>query len=72
VVVLDSDMPGMNGRKAFAAIRDLDPAARVLFSSGRRSADHDPPGPGVGYLDKPYTPAELADAVGRLLAGPTR
>jgi PAS domain S-box-containing protein len=69
VVVLDSDMPGLTGHKAFAAIRELDPAARVLFASGRRSPDRDPPGPGIGYLDKPYTPNELADAVARLLGG---
>jgi CheY-like chemotaxis protein len=63
-------MPGMNGYRAFAAIRELDPAARVLFSSGRRSPDRDPSGPGVAFLDKPYTPTELADAVARLLGEP--
>jgi CheY-like chemotaxis protein len=34
VVVLDVQMPGQDGRQTFAALRQLDPKARVVFLSG--------------------------------------
>ena len=37
--------------------------------AGQRAVDVGS-GPGVGYLDKPYAPTELADAVARLLGEP--
>jgi FixJ family two-component response regulator len=67
VVVLDAGMPVLSGRQAFEAIRGIDPAARVLFASGYLAADHDAADGRVGFLGKPYTPTELADAVRRML-----
>jgi CheY-like chemotaxis protein len=71
LVVLDLSMPGMSGEDCFRALRRLDPAVRVLFSSGyglddlaARLGDD----PAVGFLGKPYDLAKLSAAVARVLA----
>ena len=64
VVLLDVDMPGMNGHQALAAMR-TEPALRdipVLFLTGRTGADDVAEGLGLGamdYLRKPCHPQEL-------------
>jgi two-component system, OmpR family, response regulator len=52
VVVLDVDMPGMDGPRTLAALRELDPSVRCVFATGE--------GPG-------YTTEELA-ALGAVVA----
>jgi two-component system cell cycle sensor histidine kinase/response regulator CckA len=69
LVVLDASMPNMSGRQAFAAIRKLDPAARVLFASGHQASDVLPAAP-AGFLHKPYTLTALAAAVRTALDAP--
>jgi PAS domain S-box-containing protein len=69
LVVLDASMPNMSGRQAFAAIRKLDPAARVLFTSGHQAADVLPTA-STGFLHKPYTLQGLAAAVRTALDAP--
>ena len=71
LVVLDATMPTMNGRQAFDAIRRLDPTARVLFASGYPASQSLPeePDPHVGFLNKPYTPNQLALAIRQMLDG---
>jgi PAS domain S-box-containing protein len=66
VVLLDFDMPRMNGADTFDAIRSLRPDARVLLSTGYG----DQPwmerfeGRGLaGRLEKPYAASELVAAV---------
>jgi nitrogen-specific signal transduction histidine kinase/CheY-like chemotaxis protein len=69
-VVLDSTMPGMSGASAFAAIREIDPSARVLLVSGYTS-DRD--GEALiergmnGFLQKPFEPEVLLAAVRTLV-----
>jgi PAS domain S-box-containing protein len=71
LVVLDAGMPRLSGRQAFEAIRQIDPAVRVLFASGYHGAGlPSRSDPGTQFLNKPFTPSELAAAVGDLLAAP--
>ncbi len=71
LVVLDANMPRMSGRQAFEAIRQIDPTLKVLFASGYHGGGMLPEGaPGTRFLNKPYTPSQLADAVHNLLAAP--
>jgi PAS domain S-box-containing protein len=72
LVVLDATMPRLSGRQVFDAIRRIDPDVKVLFASGYHFGTG--PGatperaPGTRMLNKPYTPSQLAAAVGALLA----
>ncbi len=68
VVVLDVTMPRMSGHDAFQHIRALDPAARVLFSTGYSAEDITEIDGAVGLLNKPYRPADLLAAVRAALA----
>ena len=63
VVVLDVTMPRLSGAEAFRRIREIDPAARVLFSTGFTAEDLSSFPGAMGVLPKPYRPAELLDAV---------
>jgi CheY-like chemotaxis protein len=69
VVVLDACMPNMTGRQAFEAIRELRPDVPVLFASGFPTDEllPDESARGTAFLNKPFTPTELATEVGRLL-----
>ena len=69
-VVLDSTMPGMSGASTFAAIREIEPSARVLLVSGY-TWGHETEAlldrGIVGFLQKPFEPEQLMEAVGKLL-----
>ena len=69
-VVLDSTMPGMSGASVFAAIREIEPSARVLLVSGY-TRDRDAQAlldrGMVGFLQKPFEAEELVEAVRQLL-----
>ncbi len=72
LLVSDVVMPDMGGRQAAEALRAIQPGLRVLFVSGYTGDDivHD----GVlkfdfGFLQKPFTPSALADAVRGALNG---
>ena len=69
LVVLDVTMPRMSGVDAFHQIVGLDPAARVLFSTGYSSDDVAAVDGAVGLLSKPYRPPDLLAAVRAALAG---
>ncbi len=69
LVVLDYLMPVMSGRDALERIRGVDPAARVLFSSGYAEDDLCELAGVRGLLPKPYRPADLLGAVRAVLAG---
>jgi len=70
LVVLDLAMPGMGGIECFERLRDLDPGARVLVSSG-----YAPDGAtekllsdgAVGFLQKPFKASDLAEAIATAL-----
>jgi PAS domain S-box-containing protein len=72
LVFLDLSMPGLSGEATCEELRRLDPAVRVLLTSGfseavarRRIGD----GGIVGFLQKPYRPEVLIDAVRRAIGG---
>ncbi len=70
VVLLDLSMPGLSGEETYARLHQIDPAARVILSSGY---DHDEAlrrfgasGP-AGFIQKPYRPQQLMSAIERCL-----
>jgi PAS domain S-box-containing protein len=65
LVVLDMTMPRLSGRDTFLQLRQLDPAVRVIFSSGYSadSLSSDEAAGASGFVSKPYRPRDLARAV---------
>ena len=70
LVILDLTMPRLSGRDAFRQIQGIDPAARVLFSSGYSADDLSEVEGARGLLSKPYRPPDLLAAVRRAVADP--
>ncbi len=68
LVVLDVTMPRMSGRDAFRQMVELNPAARILFSTGYTAEDLVEVEGSVGLLSKPYRPQDLVAAVRTALA----
>jgi PAS domain S-box-containing protein len=69
LVVLDLTMPRLSGQDTFRAMQGINPAARVLFSSGYSAETLADTGGVIGMLPKPYRPADLVAAVGAALSG---
>ena len=70
VVILDLDMPGLDGEQVFHRLRELDPAVHVLISSGYldRVREEALRGAGIdGILDKPYDSLTLLRAVANVI-----
>jgi CheY-like chemotaxis protein len=71
----DVTMPKMGGPELVERIRALEPAARVLFTSGAPGADTALKAfldqPGTNFLHKPFTPADLARVVHETMSDPT-
>ncbi len=70
VVILDLDMPRLNGEQALARLKDFDPDVKVLISSGyidreRESSLRDAGVDGLFY--KPYDSLTLMQAIGKVL-----
>ncbi|HWB78242.1 MAG TPA: ATP-binding protein [Nannocystaceae bacterium] len=75
LVILDLDMPALDGEQAFAAIRQLEPTTRVLISSGYvdRGREDRLRAAGIdGLLDKPYDSLTLLRAIAAALRDPSR
>jgi CheY-like chemotaxis protein len=75
LVLLDVNMPGMNGEEAVGQFTSIRPDIPVLVSSGyneglaaRRFAGM----PVAGFIPKPYTSRELAEKINRVLAATGR
>ncbi len=65
LVVLDLKMPGVKGLELLEAIRERQPAARVIIVTGYASIETAVEGArmgAVGYVPKPFTPLELRNA----------
>lgn len=65
LVILDLTMPNLSGRETFHRLKEIDPHAGVVFSSGY-TADEFEPGEldGIlGFIPKPYRLQDLAVAV---------
>jgi two-component system, cell cycle sensor histidine kinase and response regulator CckA len=74
LVILDMVMPGMGGAATLAAMREVNPAVRVLLTSGFAPVPlaEEAGQTGVaGFLQKPFTVEELAERVGQALATST-
>jgi len=74
LVLLDLSMPGMSGEETYRRLREIDPQARVLISSGYSAGDvaihFDDDGP-AGFLQKPYSVTTLLDGVRQHLVNAT-
>jgi two-component system cell cycle sensor histidine kinase/response regulator CckA len=77
LVLLDMIMPGMGGDETFRRMREIDPGAKVLLSSGysREGRAQDLIKAGcLGFLQKPYNLAELRakleEILGPLVSAP--
>ncbi len=75
LVILDLDMPVLDGEQALVRLRAIDPGARVLISSGflDKTRHHKLRQTGIdGLLDKPYDSLTLLRAVAAVLRDGTR
>ncbi len=71
-VLVDLTMPRMDGVETLHALRALNPAVRIILSSGYTEQEMAErfPGPGPdGFIQKPYTLDILRDAVRTVLPG---
>ena len=72
LLVTDMVMPGLDGRQVAEAMRRRRPGLRVLFVSGYSAdvvAERGLLEPGIGLLEKPFTPEALAARVRAILDG---
>jgi len=70
VIVLDINMPEMSGKETFQKIKELDPDARVIISTGygTKSIESMPLREAVdGFLEKPYQLEELSKTMRAVL-----
>ncbi len=70
LLVTDVVMPGMRGTDLAARLAESDPDLPILFVSGYTGTGLDELAqerPGVGFLAKPFSPNQLADAVRQVL-----
>ena len=70
VVILDMIMPGMGGEETFHRLKEIDPSARILISSGY-AVEGRPQSllsaGAAGFLQKPYRVGALAAAIRRII-----
>jgi DNA-binding response OmpR family regulator len=70
LVLLDLRIPGVKGLELLAAIRERQPAARVIIITGYASIETAKEAARMGameYLPKPFTPAEIRNATDRAM-----
>jgi len=70
LLITDVVMPKMSGRELAVRVTALRPDIRVLYSSGYAAdtiGEDGVLGDGVNFLEKPYVPSRLADAVREVL-----
>ena len=66
LVLMDLNMPNLNGEEAFHELREIDPEVRVILSSGfsEQEVTRKFMGKGLeGFVQKPYTLAALKNLV---------
>ncbi len=70
VLLSDAVMPGMSGKELAEQLRNIRPGLRVIFMSGYSDdavRERNVVGPGMAFLQKPFTPARLAAAIRTVL-----
>jgi two-component system cell cycle sensor histidine kinase/response regulator CckA len=70
VLLTDAVMPHMSGRVLAEQLRTIRPGIRVVFMSGYTDdavRERNVVGPGITFLQKPFTPARLAAAIRSVL-----
>ena len=75
MVVLDLTMPRMNGDEVFRRIRASRPDTPIILCSGYTKEDISRQFDGLGlsgFIEKPFTPSELIEKIGTVLAGGLR
>jgi CheY-like chemotaxis protein len=71
LVLMDVVMPGMTGQEACGALRKVNPAVKILLSSGYAIGEDEISGFGAqGFIHKPFRIDELAQAVRSLVERP--
>ncbi len=73
LVIMDMTMPRMDGEQCFRELRRLDPAVRVLLTSGYNEQDATERfvGKGLaGFIQKPYRPVDLLARVQEAITAP--
>jgi signal transduction histidine kinase/CheY-like chemotaxis protein len=69
LLLTDMRMPGMSGQALSELVKAKWPGIRVLYMSGySEEAARDHAGPAGCFIQKPFSPAQLAEAVERMLA----
>ena len=63
LIVSDVVMPGMNGAELMEAVRKVDSNVRFLFMSGYKGDPGMDVIQDIPFVQKPFTPSELLDAV---------
>ncbi len=71
LLIADLNMPGLSGEEMVRRIQVTRPGLPVLYVTGRidRLMDARPLGEAEAFLEKPFTPAGLREAVSLLLHG---
>ncbi len=70
LVLLDALMPGMTGEACFQVLKAIRPDVRVMITSGKareRAVQEMLDSGALGFLPKPYSFGQLAEAVGKAL-----
>jgi DNA-binding NtrC family response regulator len=67
LAITDLSLPSMNGEELIERMRQLHPGLPAIITSGY---PYVPRAAGVGFLQKPFLPQMLAEAVEKALKGP--
>ncbi|MBK7895889.1 MAG: response regulator [Anaerolineaceae bacterium] len=71
LIILDLSMPGMSGIEAFAALRQVNPTAKIILSSGYTETEILEKMAGTrptGFLQKPYRLDKVLSTVSQFLS----
>ncbi len=67
LAITDLSLPSLNGEELIERMRELRPGLPAIITSGY---PYVPRGAGIGFLQKPFLPQMLLEAVEKVLKGP--